>query len=124
MSAHMKTQTRSKHILFVDDEALVRKTMKMLLDSEGYAVETVDSGPGALDRLAGGGVDLVITDNFMPGMSGIDLAAAIHERWPALPVVMFSGNPPRKPPPGVVLVLHKPADVARLLDAAKEMLSR
>jgi two-component system, cell cycle response regulator len=60
-------------ILVVDDEHFFRRLYADLLEASGYRVETVVSGEEALRRLHGGGVDLLLTDLVMPGMSGLDL---------------------------------------------------
>ncbi len=79
-------------ILVVDDEEEVREILAETLEEFGYAVLTAASGEEALPVLArDGGVALVITDVRMPGMSGLDLAAEVRQRWPAVKVVLISG---------------------------------
>jgi diguanylate cyclase (GGDEF)-like protein len=60
-------------ILVVDDELFFRRLYTELLDEEGYTVETVETGDSALTRLRQGGVDVVLTDMVMPGISGLDV---------------------------------------------------
>ena len=78
--------------LLVDDEELVRlSTADMLIDL-GYRVIEATSAEQALRVIANGtGVDLIVTDHLMPGMSGTDLARKIHESRPDLPVLVISG---------------------------------
>jgi CheY-like chemotaxis protein len=114
----------AKHILVVDDEALLRELMTALLAAAGYIVANVGSGEEALGRLKKERFDLVVTDNQMRRMSGVELATAIKERSPSLPVVMFSGNPPRKKKSCIDLVLQKPRDVPRLLTSVRRILGR
>jgi len=64
-------------ILVVDDEEANRLTLERLLVRESYEVEHAASGREALECLREGGVDLVLTDLKMPGMSGIDLLRAV-----------------------------------------------
>lgn len=60
-------------ILVVDDELFFRSLYAELLGDEGYTVETVSSGDAALQRLQCGGIDVMLTDLVMPGISGLEL---------------------------------------------------
>ena len=78
--------------LLVDDEDLVRASTADMLSELGYRVVEVASAEAALRALDGGlRVDLVVTDHLMPGMTGVDLAYAIRERRPGMPVLLVSG---------------------------------
>ena len=80
-------------ILVVDDEPMVRAVTSKLLRLKGHTVEEVEGGPQALSVLASTGpFDLVITDLSMPEMSGRELATAIRERQPDLPVMLLTGD--------------------------------
>jgi CheY-like chemotaxis protein len=78
-------------ILVVDDEAIVRQSIAMLLEHAGHEVAMAADGEAALTQLAQTRFDLVITDFFMPGMHGDELATRIRDRWPALPIIMITG---------------------------------
>lgn len=80
-------------ILAVDDDALVLMNTTLMLEDLGHTVIEAYSGADALRELKGGvhKVDLVITDHSMPRMTGSELAAAIREEWPELPVVLATG---------------------------------
>jgi CheY-like chemotaxis protein len=108
-------------ILIVDDQPAAREAIKLLLGCDGYAVDTVGSGPEALAYLDRQGCDLVITDNTMPEMSGDDLAEAIKAKHPSLRVLMFSGYPPDRPMPAVDVVLHKPHDIRMLRETVRDL---
>lgn len=82
------------------------------------AVETAGSGAEALALLGADTFDLIVTDNFMPGMSGVALARAVKARFPALPVVMFSSSPPAEPDASLDLVLLKPEGLSDLIERA------
>jgi two-component system response regulator FlrC len=84
---------RQRHILVVDDEPLVRLTVHMLLEDDGFIVEDAASGPQALAMFAPGKYDMVFTDYCMPDMKGDQLAAAIKKRSPRQPVVMITAFP-------------------------------
>jgi CheY-like chemotaxis protein len=78
----------SFQILVADDEPIVRRSIKMLLEHDGHAVFAADSGEMALAQLAQRRYDLVITDFSMPGMHGDQLAARIREIRPEQPIIM------------------------------------
>ena len=70
----------SATILLVDDDAEIRELLELLLAGEGYAVLQAESGEAALDLLEkGAGVDLIILDVMMPGLSGYKTCARIRE---------------------------------------------
>ena len=77
-------------ILVVDDERSMRDFLKILLTKEGYDVATAANGNAALDHLSTNTCDLIITDNRMPGMSGLELLAAVKDDQPDLPVIMIT----------------------------------
>jgi CheY-like chemotaxis protein len=77
-----------------------------LLEDLGHEVIEAPSGRQALDVLnSGAAVDVVVTDQAMPGMTGVLLAAAIQERWPTLPVILATGY--AEFPPDADLTLPK-----------------
>jgi len=71
---------RRARILVVDDVPAVREGLVALLASAGYEVEAADGGASALRVLESRGADLVLTDLYMPDMSGWDLAHAVRAR--------------------------------------------
>ena len=82
-------------VLLVEDDALVRHTVRTQLERIGYAVETAPDGGAALDALgAGAPPDLLVTDIVMPGgVSGAALARRLRAERPGLPVLFISGYP-------------------------------
>jgi CheY-like chemotaxis protein len=78
-------------ILCVDDEKIPRELRKLILLKQGYKVIIASSGTEALELLHEGGIDLVLSDQMMPGMKGTDLAKAVRSTWPRLPILLVSG---------------------------------
>ncbi|WP_259149674.1 ATP-binding protein [Rhizobium sp. BIGb0125] len=96
-----------KRILLVDDDALIAMSSADMLTDLGHDVVEAYSGNEALQRLGDGSeFDLLITDYSMPGMTGGELAIAVRDIVPDLPILIASGY--AELPPGVNL------DVARL----------
>ena len=80
-------------ILLVEDDAMMRNLAKQLLVEHGYAVVEAKDGASALEYLSDGrnGIDLLLTDVVMPGMSGPDLALRVMKSHPETKVVYMSG---------------------------------
>jgi signal transduction histidine kinase len=79
-------------ILLVDDDALVCSSTSSMLADLGHEVREAPSGKAALEILHSGvAVDLVLTDQAMPGMTGLQLAAQIRTVWPELPIMLTTG---------------------------------
>jgi len=81
---------RNHKILWVDDEVDLLRPHRMLLEQEGYAVEAVMNGTDALDLLERESFDLVLLDEQMPGLRGIEVLERLRGRAPRLPVVMVT----------------------------------
>jgi heterodisulfide reductase subunit A-like polyferredoxin len=77
-------------VLVVDDEQIVRDSMREWLREEGYPVQTADSAAGALKRLAEGSFKVLLSDIKMPGMDGVTLLTRAKEIQPDLAVVMMT----------------------------------
>jgi CheY-like chemotaxis protein len=78
-------------VLLVEDNPQVREFAEGLLVDLGCKVMTAESGDQALAHLEGDGIDLVLSDVVMPGMSGVELARHIREDHPAVPVLLATG---------------------------------
>jgi CheY-like chemotaxis protein len=81
--------------LVVDDEELVcRYTARMLMEAGLRALEVHDGEEALalLEHLGTTAVGLVVSDVAMPRMSGVELAKVIGQRWPAIPVLLVSGQ--------------------------------
>ncbi len=72
--------SRGARILVVDDLAYVREALAGLLRGAGYEVVTAESGPTALAAFDEGGADLLLTDLYMPEMTGWDLVRTVRAR--------------------------------------------
>jgi PAS domain S-box-containing protein len=83
----------SETVLLVEDEEAIRSLAVRLLSQSGYGVLSAADGASALQLLAGhkGGIDLLITDVVMPGMSGPQVAAAVRAKYPQVKVLYASG---------------------------------
>jgi len=84
---------RQERILLVDDEPYFLNAIQEHLELLGYQVSSFSNGADALDifRENPAGYDLVLTDQSMPGMSGIQLSAHIREINPTIPIILCTG---------------------------------
>ena len=80
-----------KKVLIVDDEPAVRKMLGVMLSQAGVANQSVGNAQEALEVLAGGSFDAVISDLRMPGISGLELLAEVHRRTPELAFLVATG---------------------------------
>jgi CheY-like chemotaxis protein len=79
-------------ILWVDDEIESLKSQILFLKNKGYEVNPFTNGYDALEHLKTNQADVVLLDESMPGMTGLETLARIKELYPSLPVVMVTKN--------------------------------
>jgi two-component system, NtrC family, nitrogen regulation response regulator NtrX len=116
-------------VLVVDDERNIRRTLRMVLEAEGYAVAEAESAEQGLEILQSEPVDLGIFDIRLPGMDGLGLLARARELWRDLPVIVISGHAET---PDVVEAMKrgaadfftKPVDRDRVVVSVRNALSR
>lgn len=78
--------------LVVDDEPLLLRSFARLLRRMPVDLATAGSAEEALELLEAGPFDLVISDQGLPGLAGVDLLAIVRERWPAVVRVLLTGQ--------------------------------
>ena len=116
-------------VLVVDDEKNIRRTLRMVLEAEGYAVAEAESAEEALKVLEGEPVDVGIFDIRLPGMDGLALLARARELWRDLPVIVVSGHAEtpdvvQAMKGGAVDFFSKPVDRERVVVSVRNALSR
>jgi two-component system, cell cycle sensor histidine kinase and response regulator CckA len=79
-------------VLVVDDDRVVRHLISEILRRGGHDVVAAAGADEALRLAADGTIELVVTDMTMPGMSGLELARALHGDRPGLPVLIVTGS--------------------------------
>jgi DNA-binding NtrC family response regulator len=78
--------------LIADDDPQLLRALARILRNAGLEVQTAESPGDALELLAHDSFDVIVTDLFMPDMSGAQILASARVTDPRLPVVMISGN--------------------------------
>jgi CheY-like chemotaxis protein len=114
-------------ILVVDDDRSIRLLNAEVLTSRGYAVTVANDGIAAWDELQLNHHDLLITDNDMPRLTGMELVRRLYDAHLTLPVIMVTGTFPldeiaRQPELQIQALLLKPYTVNELLDAVRNVL--
>jgi DNA-binding NtrC family response regulator len=121
----------STTVLIVDDEKNIRRTVRMVLEGEGYGVEEASSGEEALARLPDIAPDVVLLDVQLPGISGLDMIETLKKREdsPDPAVIMISGHGTladavRATKAGAYDFLEKPLDRERLMVTLRNAVER
>jgi CheY-like chemotaxis protein len=91
LEARVVNQFRYR-ILVVDDESSIRETTKPLLESQGYEVLTAADGLDALLALSKSLPDVIVSDLYMPRMSGFEFLTIVRQRFPHIAIVAMSGE--------------------------------
>jgi len=117
-------------VLLADDEASVRELMEDLLGSWGLAVTLAENGLDGCERLAAEpyGFDLVVLDQTMPRMTGLEAAEQCARLRPELPVILYTGHSEhlteaRISAAGIRALARKPLDIARFRALLEELLA-
>jgi len=127
-SAPLQCKTNPSHrILVVEDDVVMLHINVKVLTKSGYKVDGAEDGAVAWDALQLNGYDLLVTDNEMPNVSGVDLLKKLYAARMALPVIMVSEAMPtaelsRQPWLQIEAALHKPYVVSELLATVRNVL--
>lgn len=126
MSSELPKTPPPGRILVVDDEVNIRKGLQAVLRKVGHQVHGVSSGEEALEALEAFPCDVAIVDIRMPGMTGVELLAQVHDRWPHVAVVLLTGHGTLQSAMAAVkagahdylLKPAQPAEIRRVIDDA------
>ncbi|MEX0803492.1 MAG: response regulator [Candidatus Binatia bacterium] len=110
-------QAMAGKILVVEDDAITRKNLCLLLSEEGYEVDQAGDGVQALEILASQAFDLVLSDIIMPRMDGLKLLQRVQSISPQIPVMIMTSylSASSAPPQGAAEFIWKPFLVDDLL---------
>jgi two-component system response regulator HydG len=116
-------------LLVADDDPAVRQSLERTLTREGYQVVLAPDGQTALQRLQAGGVDLVLTDLKMPGLTGIELLRAAKVVAPEVDVILLTAfgtveEAVKAMKDGASDFLTKPFQRAQLIRVIRQALER
>ena len=115
------TQAHRPAVAIVDDDASIRFSLEVLLDTRGFSVTCFESAEALLAGIDQLTAACLIVDVWMPGLSGIELIAKLRDRGIRTPVVMLTGHgdsdaAERAAAAGARCVLPKPCETQELID--------
>ena len=126
-SSVMEESQGSETILVIDDEEMVRQTTMQMLDRRGFKTLDAEDGEQGLEifRQHRDGIDLVLLDQSMPRMSGLDTLRALRQMAPDLRIVIITGYPTRLEDfEGADDLLQKPFSLDELVGRVRKALDR
>ncbi len=106
-------------ILFVDDHEVLARLSCEILQMHGYRAVSAYSAAEALKKFEQEDFDILVTDFRMEGMNGLELARAVHDRQPGVPVIIVTGYGPVDGGKDVAACLQKEELFPALLDKIK-----
>jgi len=117
----------SHHILVVDEDGEIRQLSAEALVRFGYLVDAAKDGAAAWKALHAYSYDLLITDNSMPKLSGVELVKKLRSAGMTLPIILASGELPteeldRNPWLQLAATLVKPFSSGQLLETVRKVL--
>lgn len=86
------TSDATRRILIIDDEAVIRKAIRMSCEKEGYEVIEAENGTEALRQVESGRPDLVLLDLMLPDISGFDVCRELRKTGSKVPVIILSAK--------------------------------
>jgi DNA-binding NtrC family response regulator len=118
---------KNVRILIVDDDENIRKTMKAILEDEGYIVDWAANGKEAIKKTNEKTYNLALLDIRLPDMEGVDLLKLLKDNVPRTRKIMVTGYPSMQSAINALnksadAYLVKPVDVEKLLNTVKEQL--
>ena len=129
--ASLQERDRNRHILVVDDEPAVARLLDRSLTRQGYLVTAVTNAAAALERFskAPATFDLLITDQTMPGMTGLELASRCLGLRPRFPILLCTGysaavDDQKIADLGIQKLLQKPVQIQELLEQVSLALNK
>lgn len=134
MALGMQIKESKGRVLVIDDEAEVRKIVRLALEKNGYDVVEAEDGEKAIETIRSGDnpllTDVIICDVRMPKINGVEAVAFFREQFPSVPIIVLTGYPDMQLATsfikqGVMEYLVKPVEKEKLVETVdKAMASR
>jgi len=127
-SVFLQCPTKSAHrILVVEDDKDIRRSSAQALMGSGYEVDAAEDGVTAWQALQDGSFNLLITDNKMPRLTGVELVRKLRSAHMALPVIMATRKLPaealaQNPSLELAALLPMPFSIDELLETVRAVL--
>jgi two-component system nitrogen regulation response regulator NtrX len=116
-------------ILIVDDDVSICRTLSLILEENGYIVQTAHNGKDAIKKAKASVFNVAILDIRLPDVEGTELLKALPETTPKMIKIMFTGHPELENAvkalnEGADAYIIKPADPDNILETIKEKLEQ
>jgi CheY-like chemotaxis protein len=124
MRRMVKMHTRKARILIVEDDVQLRHLLCTILEQAGYMVRPAADGFAALEEMRTESPDVLLSDLYMPGMSGFELLAIVRHHFPATRLVAMSSAYSGEDLPNEIVAdafYPKATDIAGLLQIMEAM---
>jgi len=120
---------KTARILVVDDDESVRKVLSLILEEEGYVVDTAENGKEAIEKSESKCYNLALIDIRLPDMKGTKLLTAMKETTPKMAKIIITGYPTLKNAietvnKGADAYILKPFNMDNILETIKEQLKK
>jgi DNA-binding NtrC family response regulator len=114
-------------ILVIDDDQSIRKTLAVILEDEGYLVDTVENGKQAIDKSKNDFYNLTLIDIRLPDMEGTELLTRMKDTTPKMRKIIITGYPALQNAidavnKGADAYILKPFDTEKILKTIREQL--
>jgi PAS domain S-box-containing protein len=123
-------QKGSETILLLDDEAAISRFISLFLSQIGYRVHSMNDPHTAIEKINAGGEDyqLIITDQNMPGMTGLEFAEKVYSTSKNIPIILMSGQEVNEiarnvKTPNIKMFLQKPLNITTLSSAVRDCIN-
>ncbi len=118
-------------LLIIDDEKDIRDLLGETFSEQGHQIQLARSGKEGLELIRRNAVDLVLTDIFMPEKDGIETILELHEEFPDVKIIAYSGGGSVGVQDaldsamefGAARVFSKPLDLRKLTNAVDELIA-
>jgi len=120
---------KTAKILIIDDDENIRKALVAVLEDEGYAVESVDTGKKGIEKTETEFFNLALIDVRLPDMEGVDLLPKMRETSPKIRKIIITGYPTLQNAAAAVnkgadAYIMKPFDMEKMLQTIKDQLKK
>jgi len=120
---------KTAKILIIDDDENIRKALVAVLEDEGYAVESVDTGKKGIEKTEAEFFNLALIDIRLPDMEGVDLLPKMRETSPKIRKIIITGYPTLQNAAAAVnkgadAYIMKPFDMEKMLQTIKDQLKK
>ena len=132
MALGMHIKESKGRVLVIDDEAEVRKIVRLALEKNGYDVVEAEDGEKAIEAIRSGDnpllTDVIISDVRMPKINGVEAVAFFREQFPSVPIIVLTGYPDMQLATsfikqGVMEYLVKPVEKEKLVETVEKAIA-